>query len=106
MCVCVCVCARVCVCVYSHLCLKEIDESGQVVLILAAVSFQVTLNDQVTSLAHFLLLTLMGEEEEGVGRRGEEGKVGRGRRGQEREEGGEEGGGRREEEGEVKFQEG
>ena len=76
MCVCVCVC--VFPCVYSHLCLKEFDESGQVVLILAAVSFQVTLNDQVTSLAHFLLLTLMGggrggrEEEEGGGRMGEE----------------------------------
>ena len=47
------------VCMNSNLCPKELDESGQVVLILSAVPFQVTLNDQVASLAHFLLLTVM-----------------------------------------------
>jgi len=74
----------VCVCVWSHLCLKELDESGQVVLILAAVSFQVTLNDQVTRLAHFLLLTTVYGVEGREGEVGGEGKeTGRRRRGEE-----------------------
>jgi len=58
VCVCaLCVCVCVCVCVCTHLRLKEADESGQVVLILAAASFQITFDDQVASLAHLLLLT-------------------------------------------------
>ena len=68
MCVCDCVsvyvCVTVSVCVF-YLCLKELDESGEVVLILAAVSFQITLNNLVASLAHFSLLTVGGSVEQG-----------------------------------------
>ena len=41
---------------YFYLCLKELDESGKVVLVLATVSSQITLNNLVASLAHIFLL--------------------------------------------------
>ena len=54
-----------CVSVCTHLLLKQLDESGKVVLILATVSFQITLNNLVASLAHFSLLTVGGSVEQG-----------------------------------------
>ena len=52
-----------CVSVCTHLLLKQLDESGKVVFILATVSFQITLNNLVASLAHFSLLTVGGRKE-------------------------------------------
>ena len=58
-------CVYVCVCVCVYLCLKELDKSGKVVLVLATVSSQITLNNLVASLTHFSLLTVGGCVEQG-----------------------------------------
>ena len=57
-------CVTVSVCVF-YLCRKEVDEAGEVGLILATVSFQIPLNNLVASLAHFSLLTVGGSVEQG-----------------------------------------
>ena len=40
-----------------YLFLENVHESGKIVLVLAAVSFEVALNDTITSLTHLALLT-------------------------------------------------
>ena len=47
---------------YIYLCLEEIDEPGQIVLVLSAVSPQVALNDRVACLAHLTVLTVGAAE--------------------------------------------
>ena len=40
-----------------YLFLENVNESGKIVLVLAAVSFEVALNDTIASLTHLALLT-------------------------------------------------